>query len=76
MTMWTLKQIGEKLGVRERTVRSWVRTKKLRAIHPDKGWVWRVKDDELQRFLSNESWTAESIVPYLQHQLPGLYKKA
>lgn len=72
----TLKEVGAHLGVKEATVRRWVRSRKLRAIHPDRGWVYRVRESELERFKAEEVWQVETITPYLRHQIPGLFKKA
>lgn len=71
----TLKEVGAVLGVKESTVRKWVRMKKMRAIIPDRGWVYRVKESEIVRFKENEAWEPENIVPYIQHQMPGMFKK-
>jgi len=45
----TVQELAERLEVAEATVRLWIKSGDLRAIHVGKGW--RIADTDLARFL-------------------------
>jgi excisionase family DNA binding protein len=53
----TVADIARDLGVKEDTVRSWIREKKLTAYFI--GREWKVKPEDLQRFLQERKNTRE-----------------
>jgi excisionase family DNA binding protein len=50
----SLKEVSRLLSVSERTVRNWVIQGRIKAIHPTAGFVIRVKESELKRFMAGE----------------------
>jgi excisionase family DNA binding protein len=48
-TFYTVEQIAAQLQVTERTVREWLRTKRLRGVRA--GRQWRIQERDLQAFL-------------------------
>jgi excisionase family DNA binding protein len=75
MTTYSLRQVGDMLSVKERTVRGWIRLGKLKAARSC-GWAFVVDAEELERFKREETWTPEDIVPYIRKNIPGMYKGA
>ena len=51
--LMTVKEVAETLKVKETTVRSWIREKKLRAIKFGKDW--RVVVNDLEAFLHDHA---------------------
>lgn len=49
---YSIKEVAEILGFKERTVRMWVDTKKIKAYKIVGSW--RIKKDELQRLMKGE----------------------
>lgn len=72
----SLKQVAERLRVKEKTVRGFVRCGRLRVRQLGLNPQYRVEDGELVRFMTEESWTPEDITPFIRHNIPGMYKPA
>ena len=48
----TVPQAAERLAVSRRTVERWIAAGRLRAVRPQHGSPWRVRTDDLERFVS------------------------
>jgi excisionase family DNA binding protein len=46
---YTIKDVAARLHVSEKTVRNWIRQRKLRAVRA--GHVWRISESALRSFL-------------------------
>lgn len=57
--LWTVEEISEYLGVHVVTVRRWIRSGKLTAVALGRKAGYRIRDVDLQSFLS-ESSTGDS----------------
>ncbi len=49
--MYTIRDLAEKLGVHQNTVRRWINSKQLECIRIGKGI--RITEEQLQKFLDN-----------------------
>ncbi len=49
---YSIKEIAEILGFKERTVRNWIETKKIKAVKILGGW--RIPKEELERLKKGE----------------------
>jgi excisionase family DNA binding protein len=63
MKTYTIKETAKKLGVRESTVRRWIRLGKL-AVKESKSRAFFVEHNELERFIAEEKPEPEDITPY------------
>ena len=55
--LYTVEQVAKHLHVTPRTVRDWLRTKKLKGVLA--GRFWRIKESDLQAFLREPDETDE-----------------
>lgn len=51
----TLKQVGEKLGLKPGTLSGWLRTGKLPGVKIS-GKYWRVKESDLEKFMNEQQY--------------------
>jgi excisionase family DNA binding protein len=57
---YTVPEVAKRLQVRDKTVRAWIRDKKIRAIRV--GREWRFREEDVQEFMErNLSTTSQEI---------------
>lgn len=58
----TLKEAADRLGIKVRTIREWVRNGKIAAEKDAQGWCWTVQEEEVERCLHEQRTMGKRIL--------------
>lgn len=53
-TSYNIKETAEMLGIKVRTVREWIRNRKIKAFKYPNSRIWRIKESEIKRLINGE----------------------